>query len=70
MLILKEEQGAEINAIQGQTRIPVVVDSGAVRHATHPRILTAGIVGRPHVLGKHFTAACGEVINVLGPAKH
>ena len=38
ILILEEEQGAEINAVQGQTRIRVAMDSGAVRHVTHPAL--------------------------------
>ena len=66
ILILEEEQGAEINAVQGQTRIRVAMDSGAVRHVTHPRTLPAGVVMRPNVSGKHFTGAGGEVIERFG----
>ena len=64
--ILEEEQGAEINAVQGQTRIRVAMNSGAVRHVTHPRTLPAGVVMRPNVSGKHFNGAGGEVIERFG----
>ena len=66
ILILEEEQGAEINVEQGQTRVRVAIDSGAVMHVTHPRALLAGVVMKPNVSGKHFTGAGGEVIERFG----
>ena len=42
------------------------MDSGAVRHVTHPRTLPAGVLMRHNVSGKHFTGAGGEVIERFG----
>ena len=67
--IMIVEELEEINAVRERTTIRVAMDSGAVKHVTHPSTLPSGVKITPNTTGKHFSGAGGEVIERYGSAQ-
>ena len=67
--IMIVEELEEINAVRERTTIRVAMDSGAVKHVTHPSTLPSGVKIIPNTTGKHFSGAGGEVIERYGSAQ-
>ena len=63
------EELEEINAVRERTTIRVAMDSGAVKHVTHPSTLPSSVKITPNTTGKHFSGAGGEVIERYGNAQ-
>ena len=67
--IMIVEELDEINAVRERTTIRVAMDSGAVKHVTHPSTLPSSVKITPNTTGKHFSGAGGEVIERYGSAE-
>ena len=65
-LMILEEQTDELNIIRDTTTIKVAMDSGAVKHVTHPTTLPSSTIITPNQTGRHFSGAGGETIEKYG----
>ena len=65
-LMILEEQTDELNIILDTTTIKVAMDSGAVKHVTHPTTLPSSTIITPNQTGRHFSGAGGETIEKYG----
>ena len=61
-LMILEEQTDELNIIRDTTTIKVAMDSGTVKHVTHPTTLPSSTIINPNQTGRHFSGAGGETI--------
>ena len=65
-LMMLEEQTDELNIVRDTTKVKVAMDSGAVKHVTHPSTLPTGAIITPNNTGRHFSGAGGETIEKYG----
>ena len=65
-LMMIEEQIDELNIVRDTTKVKVAMDSGAVKHVTHPSTLPSGAIITPNNTGRHFSGAGGETIEKYG----
>ena len=65
-LMMLEEQTDELNTVRDTTTVKVAMDSGAVKHVTHPTTLPSGTIINPNQSGRHFSGASGETIEKYG----
>ena len=61
-IMMLEEQTDELNIIRDTTTVKVAMDSGAVKHVTHPSTLPSSTIINPNQTGRHFSGASGETI--------
>ena len=65
-MMMLEEQIDELNIIRDTTTVKVAMDSGAVKHVTHPSTLPSSTIINPNQTGRHFSGASGETIEKYG----
>ena len=65
-IMMLEEQTDELNIIRDTTTVKVAMDSGAVKHVTHPSTLPSSTIINPNQTGRHFSGASGETIEKYG----